>query len=65
MSRAWNAERMADREEEALARDLNEGRITRDQYNAAMKELQRDVRDAYEMDREDALRDVDAEWGKW
>jgi predicted RNA-binding protein associated with RNAse of E/G family len=65
MSRAHNAENAADREADQLLRDFNEGLITREDYNAAMRELQRDVRDAYEMDREDALREVDNEWGRW
>ena len=65
MSRAWNAENAADREADQLLRDFNEGLITREDYNAAMRELQRDVHDAYEMDREDALRAVDDEWGYW
>ena len=65
MTRAWNAETAADREAEQLLRDFNEGLITREDYNAAMRELQRVVRDAYEMDREDALREVDNEWGRW
>ncbi len=58
-------ERAAEREEDALTADFNEGRITRDEYNKQMREIQRDVQAAYEQDREDALRDVDAEWGRW
>lgn len=65
MSRADQAERAADREEEYYAQQLADGAITRQQYNEYMRELQRDVRDAYEQDREDALRDVDGEWGIW
>ena len=63
MSRAWQAERAADREEDALARDLAEGRISQATYNAEMRNIQREFRDAYEQDREDALRSVDDEWG--
>jgi hypothetical protein len=55
---------MADREEEALGRDLSEGRITSAQYNAEIRNLQREIRYAYEQDREDALRNVDDEWGR-
>lgn len=65
MSRAWQAERAAEREEDALARDYNEGRITQKEYNDAMREIQRDMQAAYEQDREDALRDVDGDWGRW
>ena len=65
MSRAWQAERAMEREENALADDYNSGRISLEEYNQGMRELQRDVRAAYEEDREDALRDLDAEWGRW
>jgi len=63
MSRAWQAERMADREEELLSRDLAEGRITQAEYNAEIRNLQREITAAYHEDREDALRRVDDEWG--
>ena len=63
MSRAYQAERLAAREEELLARDLAEGRITQTEFNTEMRNLQREVRYAYEQDREDALRAVDEEWG--
>lgn len=65
MSRADQAERAADREAEYYAERFASGEITREEYNRQMQELQRDVRDAYEQDREDALREVDAEWGNW
>jgi len=58
-------ERAAEREEDALTADFNNGLITRDEYNKQMREIQRDVPAAYEQDREDALRDVDTEWGRW
>jgi hypothetical protein len=64
MSRVDQVERMADREAEHLAEQLESGAITREQYNDGMREIQRDVRAAYEEDREDALRDVDADWGR-
>lgn len=63
MSRAHQAERMADREADYLAEQLASGAITRAQYDEGMREIQRDVRAAYEEDREDALRGVDADWG--
>ena len=65
MSRAWQAERLADREEEALSRDLSEGKITVAQYNAEIRNLQREIQRAYEDDREDALRAVDDDWGRY
>jgi hypothetical protein len=63
MSRAWQAERYADREEELLSRDLAEGRISQAEYNAEIRNIQREVTDAYHQDREDALRQIDDEWG--
>ena len=63
MSRARQAENAAEREEEAATQDFSDGLITRDEYNRRIREIQDDVKDAYEADREDALRDVDAEWG--
>lgn len=65
MSRAHQIERQLDREEDRLCADLNAGRISRADYNEEMRQLQRDARDAYEEDREDALRNVDAEWGRY
>lgn len=64
MSRAWQAERAAEREEDRLLKNFNDGLITRQEYNEAMREIQRAMAEAYEMDREDALRDVDGEWGR-
>lgn len=58
-------ERAADREADYYADQLANGEITREEYNIAMREIQRDVQDAYEQDREDALREVDADWGRW
>lgn len=65
MSRAWQVERQLDREEDRIVRDFNNGVISREEYNAEMRQLQRDAREAYEMDREDAQRAVDEEWGRW
>ena len=65
MSRAHQAEHAAEREEEAATQDFADGLITRDEYNRRIREIQNDVEAAYESDREDALRDVDAEWGRW
>lgn len=63
MSQADQVERMADREADDLAERFNSGEITREQYDAGMRDIQREVRAAYEEDREAALRDVDADWG--
>lgn len=63
MSRAWQAERAAEREEEALSQDYAEGRISREEYNAAIREIQRDMRDAYAEDLHDAEQRVRDEWG--
>lgn len=65
MSRADAFERYADREEERLLRDFNEGLITREEYNAAMRELQREARDAYQADIDEAHERVRDDWGQW
>jgi hypothetical protein len=64
MSRAWQAERAAEREEAALARDLAEHRISQADYNAEMRNIQRDLQYAYQLDREEALLRVEDEWGR-
>lgn len=63
MSRAWQAERAMDREVEALENDLAEGRITNAQYRESLRELERDLRGAYEDDLADAQQAVKDEWG--
>lgn len=53
-------ERACEREEQAAADDLNAGRIDQKQYNARIRDIQRDYReaadesanDAYERERE-------------
>lgn len=65
MSRADQAERMADKEEAYWEEQFAAGLITRETYNAEIRNLQLEIRAAYEQDREDALREVDAEWGNW
>lgn len=65
MSRAWQAERAAEREQHAIDEAYARGEITREEHNRQSREIERDVRDAYEADREDALRAVDDEWGRW
>lgn len=54
-----------EREEDALGEALADGRISQAEYNAEMRELQRDVRAAYEQDRADAIARVRDEYGGW
>ena len=56
-------ERALEREEQALADDYSAGRISLSEYNEGMRELQRDVRAAYEEDQQDALDRVRNDWG--
>lgn len=63
MSRAWQIDKQSRREEDRLLEDYNNGDISREDYNAEMREIARAEREAYEQDRDDALREVDAEWG--
>jgi len=65
MSRAWQIECHIEREEERLSRDYGNGNISREDYNAEMRELQREARDAYREDVEDAQARVGDEWGGW
>ena len=65
MSRAFQIDRHIDREEERLSRDYANGAISREDYNAEMRELQREARDAYQADLEDATARVRDEWGGW
>lgn len=64
-NRAWQIDRLVDREEEYWGKQLAEGLITLEEYNTEMRNLQREVREAYEADLEDARREVDADWGNW
>lgn len=63
MSRAEQFARYADREEAQLWKDYNAGLISRDDYNRAMQELQREGRAAMEEDAYEAQRAVEDEWG--
>lgn len=65
MSRVHQVERHLDREEERLLRDYNEGLITREDYNAGLRELHQEARDAYQADMDDAAERVRDEWGGW
>lgn len=55
MSRHW-----FDREEEILERDLAEGRITQQEFNAAMRDMRREMEDCA---REAAQDEYDREMG--
>jgi hypothetical protein len=63
MSRAHQIDRHIEREEERLAQDYAAGRITRADYNEGLRELQREARDAYQADMDDAADRVRDEWG--
>lgn len=53
-------ERQIEREEEWLLKQFNEGIITREEFNTAMRDLQRDYRDAaHEAAREAYERELD------
>lgn len=57
--------RWAEREEEQLDKDLAEGLITQAEYNKAMTELQRAIRNAIEEEREERHREVDRDYDRW
>ena len=63
MSRASQVEKAMDCEEDDLSAALAEGRIDQKQFNDQLRELQRDVRAAYEQDMEDARESVRNDWG--
>ena len=63
MSRAWQAERQAEREQQALDDAYASGEMSREEHNEATRQIEREMRDAYEADREDALERVRDEWG--
>lgn len=63
MSRAWQMERAAEREQNALDRDYAEGRITAEEHRRGIREIERELRAAYEEDQYDALQQVRDEWG--
>ena len=43
---SWQAQRAMEHEEDQLVKDLNEGRITQQQYREAMRDLHREYNDA-------------------
>ena len=65
MSRASQIEHLTDREAEHLSNQLNDGAISLTDYNAAMRDLQREERDAYRQDMEEAQERVNNEGGIW
>jgi len=63
MSRAWQAERAAEREQAALDAAYERGDMTREEHNEACREIERELRGAYEEDLYDAQQAVRDEWG--
>lgn len=61
MSRAWQAERGAELEQKAL--DDRADELSPEEYNRQCREIERDVRGAYEEDLLDAQQVVRDEWG--
>jgi hypothetical protein len=58
--------RWAEKEEQQLDDDLAAGLISRAEYNKAMAELQREIRNAFEDEREERHREVDRDYdGGW
>lgn len=65
MSRAHQFDRYAEQEEARLAADYEAGRISREEYNTGLRDLQREARDAYQTAMGDAADRVRDEWGGW
>jgi hypothetical protein len=63
MSRAWQAERAAEREMEQIDRDFENGLLTADEHRKAVREVEYEIRCAHEADLEDAAERVRDEWG--
>ena len=63
MSRAWQAERAMEREQDALDADYASGRISLQEYNKACRDIQYEMKCAYEQDMEDAAESVRNDWG--
>lgn len=57
--------RWAEKEEEQLGNDLADGKITQAEYNKAMAELKREIRNAIEDEREERHREVDRDYDRW
>lgn len=63
MSRAYQIDRHIDREEARLSELLNRGEITPGEFNAEMRLLQQEAREAFQEDMDDAQQQVRDEWG--
>lgn len=63
MSRAWQAERQAEREQKVADELYANGTLTREEHNEASREIERELRNAYQEDLEDAQQAVRDEWG--
>lgn len=63
MSRAWQAERAAEREQAAIDESYASGELSREEHNEASREIEREMRAAYEEDVYDAQQAVRDEWG--
>lgn len=63
MSRAWQAERQAEREQQVVDDLYAAGALTREEHNAQSREIEREMRAAYEQDLDDAQQHVRDEWG--
>ena len=57
--------RWAEKEEEQLANDYADGKISLAEYNKAMRELQREIRNAIEDERDARHRQVDRDYDGW
>lgn len=65
MTRAWNAERAAEREQAALDQAYADGEISDADYRAQSRQIERDMHDAYQADLDDAAERVRDDWGMW
>jgi hypothetical protein len=52
-----------EREESRIEAAYERGELSREEYNEEMRQLQREYREAYEQDLEDAQMRVRDEWG--
>ena len=61
----WQIERAYERAADDLTKCYERGEMTREEYNEAMRELDRDARDEYEQARAEAMDELANEWGGW
>lgn len=57
--------RWFDRAADQLEQELADGLITNAQFHAAMADLRRELRDQHAEEREEAVRNVDRDWGEY